>query len=306
MQLTARVRLILLACGLLASLISSVSCRVLRAERLLFEDRGIRVGLEGDPTSGPSSVNAHLAQLTAEELRGLLERFRVSGWTGAIAGLLVSPPPIPVFKEQELQLIVGPLAQALQQADPSERAFFSIPDLAKPYRVERTAGAVFLRGRYLYLVLTDHSAFTNTDTGGGEERDPRDTKGMTLFVAPPLQPASVEPSEEPRWGPFEKVHIAIDVKRSLAALSAAPVAELGTKSPRAGAAAPEAAGAPIPEETPADLRLQLRELTYSNLELRRRLLEQAEELQKLKEELARLRQDLEGPKTKTPRSHPSP
>jgi hypothetical protein len=295
MQLSRRVLPVLCAAGILPLL---VSCGILAHQRVLHDEHGIRIGLEGDPTlkrSDPSSMNAHPANLSAEELRALLERLRVSGWSGTITGLVVTPSPIPVFREQELRIIVPPIVRALREAQPSERVFFSIPDLAKPYHPERTEGALFLRGRYLYVTLTEHSAYTRTDTGGGEEKDPRDTKGMVLSVAPPFQPASPGPSEEPHWGPFGKVHIALDVKQSLAALSTPPLAQ----SPAVASQEPE-------QNTPADLRLQLKELTFSNLELRKRLLEQAEEMRRLKEELARVRRMLEGRTTDPPPPVPAP
>jgi hypothetical protein len=87
----------------------------------------------------------------------------------------------------------------------------------------------------------------------------------------------------------------LDVKQSLAALSTPPLAQ----SPAVASQEPE-------QNTPADLRLQLKELTFSNLELRKRLLEQAEEMRRLKEELARVRRMLEGRTTDPPPPVPAP
>ncbi|MGB3398102.1 MAG: hypothetical protein WBB60_16780, partial [Nitrospira sp.] len=47
-----------------------------------------------------------------------------------------------------------------------------------------------------------------------------------------------------------------------------------------------------------ELRLQIRELTQSNLDLRDRLNQQTEQLQELKEELTKMRRESEGAKSK--------
>jgi predicted RNase H-like nuclease (RuvC/YqgF family) len=53
-------------------------------------------------------------------------------------------------------------------------------------------------------------------------------------------------------------------------------------------------------ESPQDLKLQIRELTQSNLDLRDRLNEQTRQLHELKDELARLRRELDRAKPKSP------
>ncbi len=56
-----------------------------------------------------------------------------------------------------------------------------------------------------------------------------------------------------------------------------------------------------------DLRLQIRELTISNLELRTRLEKQARQMQSLQDELARMKRELKktSPKTQAPRKPPA-
>jgi peptidoglycan hydrolase CwlO-like protein len=124
----------------------------------------------------------------------------------------------------------------------------------------------------------------------------------------------VPDAEEPRWAPFETVHISVNTRETLALRDARPPAP-----------AKRAAGAPLiktPDQfsakeaqmgspaTPSsqDLQLQIRELTNSNLELRERIDEQTKRMKELTEEMERLSQELEKTKSKRPpaRKTPSP
>ena len=113
-------------------------------------------------------------------MRILLGSIEVSGWSGILLGLFQERHPFPVFTVDELDIIAGPIAQAFEQAVATERVFFSVPGKEKPYpsEKERIEGALFFRNQYLHVILTNHYAFSSADPGGGEERDPRDTKGM--------------------------------------------------------------------------------------------------------------------------------
>lgn len=189
-------------------------------------------------------------------------------------------------------LLAPPIAQAFDQAGPRDRIFFSLANPQARYERDRTAGTLFLRNGYLHVVLTDHYAFFRADTGGGEEKDPRDTKGMKLWVAPPAKAASLPKEEQPDWGPFEQVHISLQVTEILAGPGALPqkAASQAEQSSPTGTA-PQPA---VPDEFRTTLQrtdsaenfyLQLHELTSSNLELRGRLKEQADELERLQEAL---------------------
>lgn len=283
-------------------LLSAAGCSGLAGEQVIYAERGIQIGIQHDPTTDrdtPAATNHHPARLSTEDLRRLLGQIRVSGYTGTIAGLLVQPQPIPLFTEDELSLIATPLAGAFGQAGPQDRIFFSVPNLNAPYEPERTAGALFLRGPYLHLLLTDHTAFPRTDTAGGEDdRDIRDTKGMKLWVPPAIQAPQ---TARPRWGSLEKVFASLNVQEALAVR-----AEPGP--PQAVTTPPAAAGTRRPAaQDPAEaLRAQVQELTQSNLDLRDRLKQQAQDMEALKNELARIRQELEKPKAKTPARRKSP
>ncbi len=299
--------------GLIVIMCLTSACSLLTGGKVLYDQQDSQVGIQTDPTvhHGPSPTeNNQPAQLTTEEVRVLLGSLMVSGWSGTLVGILEQPRPVPVFTEIELNRVAAPIAQAFQQAGPTERVFFSLPKSQTTYSEERTTGALFLRGRYLHVVLTDHSAFTGADTAGGDLKDLRDTKGMKLWVAAPATAAMVPDAEEPRWAHFEKVHLSLNTKEVLALRNrpAPPSLEAShtipppvTNSAAAGlksSAAAESTGSQADE-----LRLQVRELTSSNLELRDRLDDQHKQMQALQDQLLKLQQDLDSArsKSKTPR-----
>ncbi len=294
------------------------ACSLMSSGTVLYDQQDSQIGVQSDPTirrAPAPTANSHPARLSTEDIRILLGSLMVSGWSGTLVGILEQPRPVPVFTEVELNRIAEPIALALQKAGSTERVFFSLPRSQTTYSEERTTGALFSRGRYLHLVLTDHSAFTRADTAGGNEKDLRDTKGMKLWVAGPAAAAMVPDDEEPRWAPFEKVHISVNSKDVIAARredshpstttshattspSGKPSASLTQNTTAAGPAAGAA----------DDLRLQVRELTGSNLELRDRLEDQRKQMKDMQDQLLKLQQDLESArsKTKNPRKPPVP
>jgi hypothetical protein len=290
-------------------------------ERTVYEQGETRIGLETDPTTHtkPASLNNHPYQISAGDMRALLHSVEVSGWSGIVLGLFERPNPVPVFTNAELDLVSRPMAQAFQHAGPGERVFFSIPGSQAPYpsTKERTSGAIFFRDRYAHMVLTDHYAFTSADPGGGEERDPRDTKGMRLWISAPARPPSVPKEQEPQWAPFEKVHITLNVADVLAAQRVQPSragavtsvpsdSAVQAPTPTRREAVPRDTGNVLENSERADLQLQIRELTNANLDLRGRLNEQAAEIETLRREMDRLRKELSRRPQKPPRTSPTP
>ncbi len=295
------------------------ACTGLNHERLVYDEGGIQIGIQQDLStddSKPSAVNSHPAQLTPQEIRALLGSLTVRGWSGTIVGIFKTPQPIPMITEEELPLVAPPIATALTQAGPLERVFFSISDIEAPYNNNRTSGALFVRGPYLHIILTDHRAFTPTDTGGGEDyKDPYDTKTMKLHVSKPVEAASLPPEQEPRWKRYERVHISLNIQEVLTALSSPPpppqpIATAPLPATQVPVSSQKGGGLQTPTGPDEGLSLQLRDLSNSNVELRSKLKEQAQDMQALKDELRRLRQELEGseakPKPKPGSTPPSP
>lgn len=294
---TGSVWLAITACAMLLT-----GCQWFDHQRLLVDERGIRIGVETDPSVGrvsPAAVNDHPGTLTPQEMHTLLGAVRVSGWSGTVVGWFDQPRPIPLFDEAELQIIAKPIAEAVRQASSAERVVFSLSNPRSAYG-DATTGALFLRQGALHLVVTDHKAFPRADTAGGDEKDPRDTKGMTLSLPRAYQAALVRRGDEPDWAPFERVHLSIQVKEMFAhasrmtddARATAPVVQSEKK--------PAAAEMSEPDRASQELRLQIRELTESNLDLRDRLNRQTEQLQELQQELKNLRRESESKKSKPP------
>lgn len=247
-------------------------------ERVLYDERGIQVGIQDDPSlrSTPQASNSHPARLTPEEVRVLLGSLQVrSFWAG-----VGTKRPVSVFTTNELPLISAPISAALAQAGASERVFFSIQDPATTVNTLRTKGAIFLRGPYLHVALTDHMEFARAE----------------LPLLKPVHNASLTEEEIPRWDADEKAHFSLNVKEVLTGKPLRP----SFASSGAGQAglADGLKGSPAPAEPVEDADRLVRELTNANGDLRARLSEQAQTIRSLKEEVSRLRRQLTESSTK--------
>jgi hypothetical protein len=295
----------------LCTVVSISACTPFNNGRTVYDRDGLRISIDIDPSirqTIQTDLNNHPIDLTPKELESLLQVIQVSGFSGTLVGMLTKPQPIPLFTPQELSTISEHLTMAFRDAKPTERVSFSLPKPDVTYSEDRTAGFLFFRGRYLHVVLTDHSSFIRTDTGGGDYKDIRDTKGMKLWVAGPTQAATVRDLEEPRWAHFERVHISLTVKEVLAQKENIPAARTnqgGTGTP----VSPPAAVAPESRRqsvSPQDLQLQIQELSSTNQDLRGRLDEQTKRTQQLQDQIEQLRRELlpSKPKGKSFRSVP--
>jgi hypothetical protein len=285
-----------LGCVLLFSALGACAT----GQRMTYDQDDIRIGVETDPSVTRSKqpvANAHPAQVTSEELKTLLGVVRVSGWSGTIAGIFETPRPVPLLTQAQLNSHAAHFSEAFAQAGPNERVFFSFPKPDVHYSEDRTTGALFLRDRYLHVVVTDHSSVIHADTAGGDARDIRDTKGMKLWIAKPAGEATVPDAEEPRWAPFETVHISLNVKQALArqATPQAPVSREPSRTPT-----------PAEQGSRQEMQDQIRELTDSNTELREQLDEQKAKMKDLSEDINRLRRELDQNKAGKPPARKTP
>ena len=284
----------------LSCLLVLTACGAISQQRVLYEASGIQVGIMTDLSTNehatPPVRNRHPVRLTPKEIRSLVGSLEVSGWSGTLVGLFSAPQPKPVFTEAELVLIAEPLAAAFHEVTPGERVFFAIQNPAAPYDTDRTSGSLFFRDDYLHVVLTDHYAFLQADPGGGEKQDPRDTKGMKLWVVGSARAASVPDEKEPHWNTFEKVHISLTPVEILGGQRVPQSAASSSRSqvvmPVAGQPALKAdTAATSATESVNDLRVQLRELTNANLDLRAQLKEQSGTIEQLKADFEKLRNE---------------
>ncbi|MFO0698364.1 MAG: hypothetical protein U0236_03980 [Nitrospira sp.] len=263
----------------------------------MYDREGIQIGLETDSSvrpPGEAGLNNHPMDVNPKDLEVLLQPIHVSGYSGTITGLLTKPQPVPLFTPKELSGISPHLAAAFREAKPTERVSFSLPKPDVAYSEDRTVGSLFFRGPYLHIVVTDHSSIIRTDTGGGDYRDIRDTKGMNLSVAGPVQAATVPGSEEPRWTHLERVHLSLPVKEVLARKELAPAVPMSQE--RAGPSVPQSVSTPSDRRqggpSPDELQRQIHELSGTNQQLRGRLDEQNKRMQQLQEQVEQLRREV--------------
>src|SRR5437868_14380188 len=280
----------------LLSLLILTACGATSQQRIFYQASGIQVGITTDLStnehSDPPVRNRHPAHLTPRDIRSLLGSLEVSGWSGIVTGLFSTPQPKPVFTETERIELAEPLVAAFREATLRERVFFTIQNMDAPYESDRTFGSLFFRDDYLHVVLTDHAAFLQADPGGGEMRDPRDTKGMKLWVVGPAEAATVPKEKEPHWTAFEKVHISLNPIEVLAGqrFSQPPAGSSRSQIPPPVVGKPAIKGdtsATNTTESVNDLRLQIRELTNANIDLRSQQKEQANTIEKLQAEFER-------------------
>lgn len=288
---------ILIGVALLA-VVNLSACSFFSQGRPVYDREGIQIGLEPDPSvlhSDQIGLNNHPIDLTPQDLTLLLQSIQVSGYSGTIAGLLTKPEPAPLFTATELSILSEQLAKAFREARPTERVFFSLPKPDVTYSEDRTVGALFYRGSYLHVVVTDHSSIIRTDTGGGDYKDIRDTKNMKLWVAGPAQAAKVPDLEEPRWAHFERVHISLPVKEVLMRKAYSPAARADQGRTSSSVPPPPVLPSdhPQPSTSPEELQRQIRGLSGTNQELRDRLDAQHKRMLQLQEQIDQLRR--EGP-----------
>lgn len=276
-----------------------IGCALLPNHRITYHQDDAEIGIEDDPTVPKKQVdirNAQPAHVTIDEVKSLLNVIQVSGWSGTIVGLFVSPTPVPLLSPEEIEKYSSPIADALKEATSSERVFFSFPKPGGRYSEDRTAGALFLRGRYLHVVVTDHNSVLRADTGGDNLRDVRDNKGMKLWIARPAEPATVPDEEMPQWAAFETTHISLNYAQTLALLKSVPANRTGSANVKSGP--PSDVASPSKQ----DVKEQVRELNNSNRDLSERLDDQSKKTKELSEEVERLRQQLD--QNKPPKSSP--
>lgn len=121
---------------------------------IIHEEKPLSVWLQFDPSNGTG--HSHPASLTQEQMMAVLRGIGVRS-RDTIAGFDVfsAKDSSPAFTSPEASLLAPYLRQALAKASPKDMAtFYALTrDVSKGELI--TSGGMFLRGRYLYVILAN-------------------------------------------------------------------------------------------------------------------------------------------------------
>ena len=141
---------------------SVVGCAADPPPIIIHEERPLSVWLQFDPSNGTG--HSHPATLSQEQVLAVLRGIGVRGrdtLTGF--GLLSAKDSTPAFTLSEASLLAPYLRQALAKASPKDMVtFYAVTqDFNRGDLI--TSGGMFLRGRYLYVILANArtSPFSN-------------------------------------------------------------------------------------------------------------------------------------------------
>jgi hypothetical protein len=139
---------------LTGGLVSLFGCaRLPYTTAVLHEDQRVRVTLQREVE--PAGYT-HPVQLSAAEVASLLRGFSIREQQRLpLRWFAEEIPPKPLFREDEVQALAPPLAEALQKVGPEERVHFELlaPGFNPRYRKDTNAGWVAVRDPYLYLTM---------------------------------------------------------------------------------------------------------------------------------------------------------
>ena len=148
----SRKRLCVTVAALIA--IGMVGCaRMPYTTQTIYE--GPRVVVTAQREIEPPSYT-HPVQLTSSEVAALLKGFSLREQQRLpFRWFAEEAPPVPVFREDEIQLVAPYLVEALQRIGPDERAHFALlaPGNNPRYRTDTLAGWMAVREPYLYFTV---------------------------------------------------------------------------------------------------------------------------------------------------------
>ena len=86
------------------------SCALLPKHLIIYNQDDAQIGIEDDPTISVKQTdvrNAHPSHLTVDEVKSLLNVIQVSGWSGTLMGIFISPTPVPLLSPEEIEKFVA-------------------------------------------------------------------------------------------------------------------------------------------------------------------------------------------------------
>ena len=142
----------LLAGVALISLTASCA-RLPYTTKTVHDDARVVVALQQEVDQ---SAYSHPAQLDPTELREILQGFSFRPKQRMpLRWFAEENPPKPVFRQDELDVLTGPLAEGLRAAGPGERVHFELraPGFNPTVRRDVVGGWMAIRDSYLYVAL---------------------------------------------------------------------------------------------------------------------------------------------------------
>ena len=141
---------------LLGPLLAAVGCaRLPYTIQVVQEDQRVQVAIqrEVEPVS-----YTHPVKLSAQEIRSILKGFSIREKKALpLRWFAEEKPPQPLFREDELNVLVPHLSVALEKVGPSDRVAFSVfaPGFNPAASRDTTSGWIAVRDPYWYLTI-DH------------------------------------------------------------------------------------------------------------------------------------------------------
>jgi hypothetical protein len=133
--------------------LSSACARLPYTTKVVHQDGHVIVALQQELDRPGYS---HPAQLSADELTSILERFTYRPKKRMpLRWFSEEDPPKPVFRPDELAALTSRLSDGLREAAPGERVHFELraPGFNPASRYDVVAGWMAIRNPYLYLAL---------------------------------------------------------------------------------------------------------------------------------------------------------
>jgi len=140
---------LVIALGVVAAL--ATSCGYLATVPPVADEVAVKL------VAGSKAIYSHPVQLSADDLAAIFQAVRVKFKANWLQTLITGPlEPLPLFEEATLTRVVPPLASALERAGPRERVVFYLAQRRSSARRDVTSGVLFVEGRLLHLVLSNH------------------------------------------------------------------------------------------------------------------------------------------------------
>lgn len=121
--------------------------------KVLQEDQRVALMLQREVEPAGYS---HPVEMTPQEVTAILRGFSLREQQRLpLRWFAEEAPPQKLFREDELQALAFPLADALQKAGPEERVYFEVfgPGNNPRYRRDVVGGWIAVRGRLLHLTI---------------------------------------------------------------------------------------------------------------------------------------------------------